>query len=241
MDAVDRPVREDAGRAHGVGKGRSDRLHDRPDEHRAIGRDFDAAGAQQRRDPGGHVAGIAQRRMIRIEQRHLVRHRGGAVEQGRQVDRRAVLGFPRPHALAEQPEAGDVVQESDAAVDAELVGEVRLACGIRQHRLIEFQTDQPPVPQEMYAECGDVRGAATTADAVSCEPTPMTGRSAPTASTSSGRSLPITSPAFTSSGSTPAGMPSRDASSRSHSDEFTASSPVVDAFVRSATHRPVRR
>ncbi len=62
-----------------------------------------------------------------------------------------------------------------------------------------LHTDQPQVPQEMYAARGDVIGTAATADAVSCEPTAITGRSAPMRSATSGRSRPMTVPGSTRS------------------------------------------
>ncbi len=100
---------------------------------------------------------------------------------------------------------------------------------------------RPHVPHEMYAAEGDVIGTATTAEAVSCEPTAITGRSAPIRAARSGRSDPITAPGSMSGGRMRDGMPMRDASSVSHSPSSTPSNPVVEAFVRSAALTPVSR
>ena len=63
---------------------------------------------------------------------------------------------PTPHVaqrLLEQPEAHDVAQVADPAVDAELVGEVRRAARLGQDRRLELDADQRPRP------AGDVREA----------------------------------------------------------------------------------
>ena len=64
-------------------------------------------------------------------------------EQPRQVDALAVA-FPPAHRLRQQPQAHDVVQEADAPVDTALVGEVRLARGIRRHRMLQLDADESP-------------------------------------------------------------------------------------------------
>ena len=97
------------------------------------------------------------------------------------------------------------------------------------------------VPEEMYAEGSPSAGTATTAEAVSCEPTAITGTSSgrSTAEATSGSSVPIRSPAERSGGRIADGMPTRSASSVAHSRDRTSYRPVVEAFVRSAPTVPV--
>ncbi len=75
---------------------------------------------------------------------------------------------------------------------------------------------RPHVPQEMYAASGELRGTAATAEAVSCEPTAITGSAAPTCVAATPETSPMRVPGSTIAGRTDAGMPSRAARSRSH-------------------------
>jgi hypothetical protein len=97
------------------------------------------------------------------------------------------------------------------------------------------------VPEETYADGSSPLGTATTADAVSWDPTATTGTSSPrpTACATSGSKVPITDPGDRSGGRIPAGTPTRSATSAAQSPVRTSYSPVVEAFVRSAPSSPV--
>ncbi|MEG8035555.1 hypothetical protein QP157_09540 [Sphingomonas sp. LR61] len=95
------------------------------------------------------------------------------------------------------------------------------------------------VPEEMYAKSGSVAGTATTAEAVSCEPTSVTGACPPTASATDGSSGPSRSPGSRRVGRRPAGRPAAARNAGSHPRVVAFRTPVVDAFVRSAASTPV--
>ena len=79
-------------------------------------------------------------------------------------------------ALLQQPQAHDVAQVADGAVDADLVGEVGPPALLGQHRGVELDADQRPGAAGDVGEAGRCRpGTPTTAEAVSCEPTAVTG------------------------------------------------------------------
>ena len=84
-------------------------------------------------------------------------------------------------------------------------------------------------------------GTATTADAVSCEPTATTGVEAgsPVLSATSRRSRPIRSPGSRSAGSNRGGTSTRSARPLAQPRARTSYSWVVEAFVASAPASPV--
>ncbi len=94
----------------------------------------------------------------------------------------------------------------------------------------------------MYAaRRGSAKGTATTADAVSCEPTATTGVLAawPVASATGGSSGPSTSPGSRRAGRIPTGTSTRSASPVAQVRVRTSYSWVVEAFVCSAATCPV--
>ncbi|GAA3095408.1 hypothetical protein GCM10020001_009310 [Nonomuraea salmonea] len=95
------------------------------------------------------------------------------------------------------------------------------------------------VPQETYAKAGPAAGTAATADAVSCEPTALTGADQPISAATSRRSPPTASPGSRSGGRMPGGRPSCLTSGNAHDLVRTSSSPVVEALVTSAPVSPV--
>ena len=95
------------------------------------------------------------------------------------------------------------------------------------------------MPQEMYAAASACIGTATTADAVSCEPTATTSALPPSEVATSGSSGPRRSPGVTSAGRMPRGRPSALMSASSHAWSVQRSRPVVEAFVTSARATPV--
>ena len=97
------------------------------------------------------------------------------------------------------------------------------------------------VPLETYANDEVSAGTATTADAVSCEPTSVTGVWAgrPVAAATSGRSVPRVVPGSAIGARIDGSMPTSAASPASQRPVRGSSSPVVDALVRSATATPV--
>ena len=90
----------------------------------------------------GMSPGGMKRRVVDVDERAAGRQRGGG---GEQVGERR--GRPARHvrmALLQQPQAADVAQEPGAAVDADLVGEVRGAAGVGEDRRVELEADQRP-------------------------------------------------------------------------------------------------
>ena len=131
-------------------------------------------------------------------------------------------------ALLEQPQAADVAQEPGAAVDAALVGEVGGPGLVGEHRAGELEPDERPgAAGDVGEPLGAWRARATTAEAVSCEPT-VGDRARPAAVAA--RRGP--SPGGSTGGSRSAGMPSRSRSSADQSPVRTSSRPVVDALVQ---------
>ena len=100
----------------------------------------------------------------------------------------------------------------------------------------------PQVPQEIQAAWLVVMGTATTADAVSCDPTAVTGvwAESPVSAATAGSRVPSTVPGFTSGGKMFLGKPRR-AMRSSFQLPSRESSPVVDALVTSALREPVSR
>ena len=94
------------------------------------------------------------------------RRQGGSPgEEGIEV--RGITGVrPRPQRLLEQPQAHDVAEEPDPAVDAALVGEVGEAAPSLRIGFSSSTPTSPHVPHEMYANCPRSAGTPTTADAV---------------------------------------------------------------------------
>ena len=94
------------------------------------------------------------------------------------------------------------------------------------------------VPEEMYADASPLAGAPT-AEAVSWDPTAITGPPMPREAPMSGSNGPTRSPAERSGGRIAEGTPTRSASSTAHSCARTSYIPAVEALVRSAPSLPV--
>ena len=88
--------------------------------------------------PGGRKRGSSG-----VDHGREGRHLGRGGQQVGQVGGQAG-GRPRALALLQQPQAHDVAQVADRAVDAELVGEVGRAAVLGEHRLLELHADQRP-------------------------------------------------------------------------------------------------
>ena len=136
--------------------------HDVDHLHRGtgqIGRSMDGAGVGGRQgvEDAAHRGGLGERPARRVGD--PLGHPSGWDEGGVvDVDAWAVAGqpcgsseevveiVPAPCALAllQQPETADVAQEPDAAVDAELVGEVGRAGRLGEHRSVELEPDEGP-------------------------------------------------------------------------------------------------
>ena len=107
-----------------------------------------------------------------------------------------VAGRPLPGAgTPKHPQAHHVLQEPDGAVDAGLVGEVGLARRLGQYRRVRAPARPATTSPRRCTPSGRRRsGTPTTAEAVSCEPTAITGtsRAGPTRAATSGSSVPTT-------------------------------------------------
>ena len=134
----------------------------------------------------GHVAGREEARVVGVEDGAPV---AAARRPRRAAPRRSTCrprALPRAHRLAQQPQAHHVVQEADAAVDAALVGEVGRAARLGDDAVLELDADEPPgAAGDVGGVVGDRIGTATTAEAVSCEPTAVTAGPAPANGSSS--------------------------------------------------------
>ena len=132
-------------------EGRGEAVQDAADEPGRPVRLGWSAGAQARGDPRRHVARGEERRLVRIERQAARRQRGRRAEQ-----RREVSGVPSRSQVAErlleQPQAHDVAQVADPAVDAALVREVRRAARLGQHRGVELHADERPGPARDVGE-----------------------------------------------------------------------------------------
>ncbi|CAM5435309.1 hypothetical protein SANTM175S_10631 [Streptomyces antimycoticus] len=97
------------------------------------------------------------------------------------------------------------------------------------------------VPVAMYAKSGVVAGTPTTADAVSCEPTAVTGTGVarPVSARTSGRRVPAGSPGWRRGGKSVRSMPRACATGVAQSRVRGSMSWVVEAFVSSVPGSPV--
>ena len=93
------------------------------------------------------------------------------------------------------------------------------------------------VPLEIYAKLRFCAGTATTADAVSCDPTATTG--SPARPPMSSRTGPITLPGERTGGKICRGIPAAAISGHAQSPVRTSRSCVVEALVNSAPVCPV--
>ena len=104
---------------------------------------------------------------------------GPATSAAAREQRARSTGSPRvpvPDRLAEQPQPITLCRKRTRAVDAALVGEVRRPARPRSGPARRSsRPTSAQVPQEMYAAPSAVSGTPTTADAVSWEPTVVTG------------------------------------------------------------------
>ena len=87
-------------------------------------------------DPGRHVARREERVGVGVEERDVGRRRGGEPVQLGEA------GVPDARALLLEPQAHDVLEQPDRAVDAALVREVRRARVVAQDRLGQLQAEQ---------------------------------------------------------------------------------------------------
>ena len=142
----------------------------------------------------------------------------------------------------QEPQAHHVAQEADRAVHAALVREVRRAAGVRRRPARRARRPRGPTSRTRCRRSDRrLAGTPTTAEAVSCEPTWITGVAAgrPVASATSPRSGPSRSPGSDRSANRRRGSPSASMMSHAHVADVASSRPVVEAFVRSAAGRPV--
>ncbi len=97
------------------------------------------------------------------------------------------------------------------------------------------------VPVQMYANRSPSAGTAATAEAVSCDPTAVTGTGplSPVSSSTSPRSTPAESPGCRSGANRPRSIPSREATSYDQSRVRGSISWVVEALVSSVPCSPV--
>ena len=165
-------------------------------------------------DAGGHVAGRQERRAVEVDHRGQRRDAGGRREQVRQVGGQPGL-VPRADRLLEHPQAHDVAQVPDRAVDPGLVGEVGGAALLGEHRPVQLEADQRPGP------AGDVREVVARRPAPRRRPTrcrasrPSTP--APTRAARRPRARgPAARPGRAAAGAGVLSMPSRSARSVAH-------------------------
>ena len=121
--------------------------------HRTVSAGVRGAGWPVRRqrlgDPGGHVARAAGTRVVGSTTGVRAGTAAASREQPVQVTAVPAASHVRRR-LLQQPQAHDVAQVADGAVDAQLVGEVGPPAGLGEHRLRPARrptSDQ--VPQEM--------------------------------------------------------------------------------------------
>ena len=111
-------------------------------------------------DPARHVARRQEHRLVRVDDRAAGRQRRRERQQPPQL-----LGLagplPRPERLLEQPQAHDVAQVADPAVDAGLVREVRRAALLAEHRRPQLDADERPRPAR---DVGEARPAGRDRD-----------------------------------------------------------------------------
>lgn len=86
------------------------------------------------------------------------------------------IGAPGADRLREDPQAHDVLEEPDGAVDTALVREVGECASSVNTGWVSSRPTRDHVPEETYAAVpASSIGVPTTADAVSCDPTAITG------------------------------------------------------------------
>ena len=112
------------------------------------------------RDPRRHVARRDERGVVDVDRRSSADRRRRPRPAGRR-GRRA----PLPQALLEQPEPADVAEEPGAAVDAELVGEVRRPGRFGEDGRVELQADERP---RSAGDVGEAVGRRRHADDRRC-------------------------------------------------------------------------
>jgi hypothetical protein len=94
-------------------------------------------------DPLRHVAGREEHRVVGIEPRPTRREGGRRHEDLAEVHSKPTQ-VPGADRLGQQPQAHDVAQVTDGAVDAALVGEIRRPALLGEHGRVQFDTDQAP-------------------------------------------------------------------------------------------------
>ena len=123
-------------------------------------------------DPGGMLPGARNSGASAIDQygeRRARRPPRRAASAGRRSPQIAL-------ALLQDPQAHHVPQEPDPAVHATLVGEVRLPRRLASAPALQLQPDQRPGARGDVGEpLVPAAGTATTDEAVSCDPTAITG------------------------------------------------------------------
>ena len=185
-----------------------------------------------------HARRVEEARIVGVDERR--RSRADCRDARQSAARSGGPPRPFPPAGLEQPQAHDVLEEADRAVDAALVGEVRgrgspverAARRARRRPATRCRTRCTPSPA--------ASGVPATALAVSCvagrdhrdrRRRPSRGLAAPAAARRAG------CPAGTRSGIRPAAGPARSNSSSSQCRVRTSSICVVVAFVCSPTAR----
>jgi hypothetical protein len=151
VDRADPLAAQPDGVGEGARVGLGERLQDRADELGPGARLCETALDGPLDDPAGHVAGGEEALVGRVEGRDRSADRRGLAQQLGEVDLLAGAALPGADRLREQPQPGDVLEESDSPVDAALVGEVGGPTLQRDHRLLEFDADERP------GATGDVR------------------------------------------------------------------------------------
>ena len=151
VDDLDRPARQAGGVVDGAGVRRGEAVEDAAHER---GRPAGAAGRPRRRHAAiraGMSPGARNDGSSGSNTGPPARQRGGGLEQRLERLRRA-RPLPRPQRLLEQPQAGDVAEEPDRAVDPALVGEVRAPARLGEDRRGRLDADERPRPARDVGE-----------------------------------------------------------------------------------------
>ena len=144
---------------------------------------------------------------------------------------RREVRVPDARALLLEPQAHDVLEQPDRAVDAALVGQL----GIGEHRARQLEAEQRP---RAGREHGVVLGAQRRGDVGRSGVVRGHGVDGRVDLVVRRARAPAATPGSTSAPNGRAGSPIRSISSSAHSPVRASSSPVVDAFVRSLASSP---
>ena len=115
--------------------------------HRTVSAGVCGTGCPRRRQASamreGMSPGRQQVRVVGVDQPAQGRHVGRLAQQPVERYGDAVV-LPRAQRLLQEPEAHDVAQVADGAVDAQLVGEVGAPAVLGQHRVVQLEPDERP-------------------------------------------------------------------------------------------------